>query len=106
MRRDVVGRHVANSDALEQPGDFCWGVHNDDDPTIVSLDFLCPNCGAWHAVPVKPGHGTGWNWNGDREKPTLSPSMLFSGGHSRSGNQERRDCRWHGWMRDGVWVSA
>lgn len=32
--------------------------------------YNCPGCGYAHAVPAKE-----WNWNGDTEKPTLSPSV-------------------------------
>jgi hypothetical protein len=96
----VQGRRV-DEGALESPGDFYWDAHNDADPTIVSIIFLCPACGAWHGTPVKPGSSNGWEWNGDKDRPTLSPSMLFSGGHI-----ENPDCRWHGYLRDGQWITA
>ena len=41
------------------------------------LVFMCPGCNMPHAV----GHsGTPplWQWNGDRESPTLSPSVLVT----------------------------
>jgi len=39
----------------------------------------CPGCDEHHAVPItKPSNGNGvaWTFNGDEEKPTLSPSIL------------------------------
>lgn len=42
------------------------------------LLFWCPGCATPHAPRVtglKP-----WTWNGDREKPTLEPSVLVRGG--------------------------
>lgn len=34
-----------------------------------------------------------WQWNGNREAPTLTPSINVVG-------------RWHGWLREGVLVTA
>ena len=42
----------------------------------------CPGCDEHHAMPVsKPSNGDGpmWTFNGDEEKPTLSPSILVRG---------------------------
>lgn len=38
-----------------------------------------------------------WDWNGNREAPTLSPSVLV-----KTTAKER----WHGWLRDGNLVNA
>ena len=35
--------------------------------------FFCPGCGFAHWFKT---HGGGWTWNGDRERPTISPSVL------------------------------
>ena len=35
--------------------------------------FFCPACGYAHWFKV--GNG-GWTWNGDRDKPTIKPSIL------------------------------
>ncbi len=37
--------------------------------------FACPGCNEPHTVPIKP-HPKGWDFNGDEERPTLSPSIL------------------------------
>lgn len=43
------------------------------------VTFYCPGCKETHAVPVC---GTdGWTFNGDLDKPTLSPSILRRSGH-------------------------
>lgn len=39
------------------------------------LMFHCPGCGDDHVV------SDGWQWNGDFERPTLSPSVLVRTGH-------------------------
>jgi len=47
----------------------------------------CPGCGEHHAVPVtKPSNGEGvaWVFNGNEEKPTLSPSILVRHGADNS----------------------
>lgn len=49
-----------------------------EDGTETSLVFTCPGCGDAHPVriastdPARPA----WGWNGDREKPTFTPSLL------------------------------
>lgn len=41
------------------------------------LVFHCPGCDSLHAVAVdEHGIGPRWTWNGDLERPTLSPSIL------------------------------
>lgn len=37
------------------------------------LSFFCPGCKNYHMVNYSLG---GWGWNGDTEKPTLTPSVL------------------------------
>lgn len=46
------------------------------------LIFKCPGCRRNHGVRIRalssPGdhHGPGWEWNGDAQRPTFSPSVL------------------------------
>lgn len=37
------------------------------------LQYKCPACGS-HAIPVQ-ATDKNWQWNGDLEKPTISPSV-------------------------------
>lgn len=39
--------------------------------------FHCPGCNEKHAVSTNSAGG--WKWNGDSDKPTLSPSVLVKG---------------------------
>ena len=40
-------------------------------------DFHCPGCGHLHAyVTVRPDQGPQWQFNGDVDKPTFTPSLL------------------------------
>lgn len=46
------------------------------------LHFWCPGCNIAHGIRYNPGGEDThvWEWNGDREKPTISPSILVQGG--------------------------
>ena len=64
--------------------------------------YTCPcGCGAHGCLPVgngfKPDRGVigqaTWQWDGNREAPTLSPSINHVG-------------HWHGYLRSGMWVQA
>jgi hypothetical protein len=89
VRRDddndaVVDRHEA--------GAFMWVV-DDEGRRII---YTCP-LGAGKracAVPIHPNvlpNGASWQWDGNEEAPTLSPSINCVGG-----------CGWHGWIQNGV----
>lgn len=43
------------------------------------LVFNCPACKQEHALPIKGIGVLAWSWNGNLEKPTLSPSVLTRG---------------------------
>jgi hypothetical protein len=61
------------------------------------LHFACPcGCGAIGAVKIAGDNA--WQWNGDRERPTVRPSVAFS--------KQVGDPHWHGWLTDGVWTSC
>jgi hypothetical protein len=53
-------------------------------------------------LPVQSNVEKPWQWDGNRESPTLSPSILIYGGDGNGGRKER----WHGWLRDGKLVTA
>ncbi len=57
----------------------------------MTAGFVCPGCGFGHSVRVK-GHYI-WEWNGNVEKPTFSPSVLVDGA--------KPDRRCHSFVRDG-----
>lgn len=48
----------------------------------VYLSFWCPGCEEMHPIKVRDGQSgsPSWNWNGDYEKPTFSPSILITNG--------------------------
>lgn len=58
------------------------------------LFWWCPGCGEPHCVQVGDGPGPRWNWIGDAERPTFTPSVLVTG----------RDTRCHSFVREGSMV--
>ena len=62
--------------------------------------FQCPcGCGNLGWLPVRnPENVThpSWEWNGDKQRPTLNPSVYNTG----------MPCKWHGWLRSGEWVQC
>lgn len=66
------------------------------DGRVAGIGFICPcGCGQEGWLPVEPEAAPSWEWNGNVERPTLSPSVL-----------QRNGCKWHGYLRAGVWESV
>ncbi len=83
----------------DRPGSFCFTQRYNDPPDAPAcgIHFICPcGCGA-HGSALFRGRGTDGrpelDWDGDRERPTLTPSI-----------QRNSDCRWHGHLTRGYWV--
>jgi hypothetical protein len=60
-----------------------------------AIGFWCPGCDALHVMRVEEPH---WTWNGDVDKPTLSPSLLVTY-QDLSGEGQHERC--HSFVRDG-----
>jgi hypothetical protein len=43
------------------------------------LAFWCPGCERAHRIQHGAGNGPRWQWNGDAERPTFSPSVHVTG---------------------------
>ena len=81
---------------------YCDGY---DGTLDVELLFGCPcGCGALRAVNIKPYGETHslWSWDGNRETPTLSPSILI---YQLNDSGERIGEHWHGFLTAGVFKS-
>ena len=76
-----------------------------DDYGIVRLWFWCPGCDEPHAPVVqtpewmRPGSEPVWTWNGDLDKPTISPSVLARANRLTDGETKKTVC--HSFLRDG-----
>jgi hypothetical protein len=56
--------------------------------------ITCPGCGDKHVFYARTHSGPGWSFNGNREKPTFSPSMLSKSGHYIDGKIDECWCRY------------
>ena len=70
---------------------------------IASLSALCPACGFEHSFSVdfeRRGHHTNyvWEFNGDYDKPTFSPSIL-----SNKDKWQKHHPVCHSFLKEGVW---
>lgn len=83
-------------------GDFAFkdiDCHGTRDPSKVdTLEFICPRtskyCGAILVGHLtKPAINPSWQWDGNFEAPTLTPSVNCVSG-----------CGWHGFLKAGVWT--
>jgi len=79
------------------PGTASWQKGMDGEISV--LVFVCPcGCGEIGHVPVRAGYvGKPWTWDGNKELPTLSPSIL---------RIKPPGCGWHGHLIKGVFVSC
>ena len=74
------------------PGAFEFYRDAQGDPA--GMIYACPcGCGAQGALRFRPRPSPSWQWDGNREAPTLTPSVHHVG-------------HWHGWLRKGVWTSV
>ena len=78
------------------PGTASWLLH-EEHKQICHLQFVCPcGCGAVVLLPVSTVKADNcWQWDGNVNLPTLSPSIQRTSG-----------CRWHGYLRRGVFESV
>ena len=42
------------------------------------ITFHCPGCGHEHSIAFGAGDGQRWSWNERKDKPTFTPSILYS----------------------------
>lgn len=54
-------------------------VHEGD-----AVSFECPGCKDRHGINTNPNHR--WQFNGDKDRPTISPSILVRTGHYVEGH--------------------
>ena len=94
---EVVGKRVSCFEEMKEPGCFEWLIW-DDEKHPRRLHFVCPcGCGAIGGVVVR-GDATKepiWEWDGNLDKPTITPSIRFLD-----------KCCWHGYLTAGVFRSC
>lgn len=68
--------------------------YKDGDRYPAGMIYSCPcGCGARGSLPFRPHASPSWDWDGNWDAPTLSPSVHHVG-------------HWHGYLRAGVWESV
>jgi Family of unknown function (DUF6527) len=111
-KRDAVAHLVESLFEGEgrTAGAFKWtGLHGVDDPGPFGIMFRCPcGCNAIHGAGFdnrppghQPGTSTGWHWDGNRDKPTLTPSLGLGVSHDNTVGPDGV-YHWHGFLRAGV----
>ena len=91
---------LADLDDNGQLGDWCF-FSAKDKPDRNYIMIRCPDGNAnsrgsvtaWRLRAVPDPNDDDWQWDGNRDAPTLTPSLHWVG-------------VWHGWMRAGELVSA
>lgn len=118
----VKARLVHGSKSLENAGDFSYMVRYEDwtipveqrKDVICGLIYKCPGgCGKEGYVAFKPpseddikyGRDT-WTWDGNREAPTLSPSIHNHDVIYEGKKLAEQPTHWHGWLQNGFFVQA
>ena len=90
-----------DSDAGQTPGAIEMRLHYRSEG-IAGIGFRCPcGCGQEGYLPIRAkGEGrtqtSEWEWDGNEESPTLTPSVYNSG----------LPYKWHGFLTAGEWRSC
>lgn len=90
MNTESIDTRKVEPGHMEQPGDFCF------DEEFEYLYLWIPGVSGPDAIRIQRGEPGGprvWGWDGDTEKPTLTPSILTPG-------------TWHGYLKAGRLVSC
>jgi hypothetical protein len=112
VRLPVPVRAILSEDVDDdmRAGAFGFYVHADSGPNVMrGLIYRCPcGCGTLHSLAFPPRSADDvkydrgvWNWNGNREVPTLTPSILSHEGGDRNG-----PTHWHGFLTAGFFTQA
>jgi len=67
------------------------------------LVFYCPGCKRMHDIYVDKLHHVNWNFNGDFDKPTFSPSIKVTYRHPKGySNENPAPAEWSGEYEEDV----
>lgn len=90
-------RVASNKEVLEgEAGAFCFIY--EDEPEMHALVCRLPGAGGYAVMPIGGSDHPCWSWDGNREKPTLTPSILLQTSDPDTGAVFEL---WHGYMRAG-----
>jgi hypothetical protein len=93
----ALRKDLDDLDTNGQKGDWCF-VNNDTYIVLrIGEDPFRDSC----VLPIAEVDGKKpWSWDGNREAPTLSPSILHRG------NGRQQPATWHGYLRAGELIDA
>jgi len=105
-------RHASLTPHPDRPGDFRFedmGYHASSPPAQGSsgrLNFGCPrghgNCGSIIiGNGFKPPGEKTWQWDGNVEKPTLTPSINCLDRNPKNPKEKYAGCGWHAYLTNG-----
>lgn len=91
-------------DKDQPPGSFDFYVSSASGGKPAGLLFMCPcGCGQLNSVSFRDtneGERPSWVWDGDEDKPTLTPSINILQTNDKG---ERIGEHWHGYLIAGRW---
>lgn len=94
-----IGQNIPSDHWPDQPGEFLILGGEDVAKRII---FGCPlRPGEYCTVPLSRPNGykgAVWNWDGDKEEPTLSPSIHCLTEYE---GKPSAGCGWHGHIKKG-----
>jgi hypothetical protein len=88
---EIAARRLPDNTLPEHPGEFSWHVDVRDGVRRIAMQLPCNHM---HMVPVT-GNGVIWQWDGNENAPTLTPSLSCKGGRDTQSEM------WHGHMTAG-----
>lgn len=94
----MLRENIDDLDTNGQKGDWCFLNNNE----LIAIRFGEDMFTGLTIIPVSENTMQGkphWQWNGNKDAPTLSPSILV---HPNPGWSDG----WHGYLRDGKLIDA
>lgn len=103
MAENVIAKRYPDIESVKSSGEpGAYTINDVADQSYKNLWFNSPaDASDLRRIPIggsaKSTDGEKpWGWDGDEDKPTLNPSVFL----------DPQLPGWHGWLRDGVWVSV
>lgn len=97
----------ATFNQLKDAGPGAFAYRYDEDGKIIGLLHWLPGAGYGY-LPFRKGprdpDKSGWKWDGNLERPTLTPSIDAKPALPYKGYAGRPG--WHGFLKDGRWESC
>lgn len=104
-RGSVIARAVDDMDFDGPVPAGAFEFYSDSDGPDAGILFGCPcGCGQMRLVAIRAEKRPLWVWDGNRDCPTLTPSILIYQRAENSG--ERIGDHWHGYLTKGEFRSC